>query len=209
MLYPNCDIVIVDDSNDQTAELIKKEQVNFPNLFLLKRNDKGGRGTAVLDGLKFGLQKDYDFFVEMDADLSHQPEELSALLNLATPSGVVIGSRYITGSKIIGWPWRRRVFSWLANFYASLILGIGIKDYTNGYRVYGREAMEKLDFSKIKSSGYVVLSEIAYQLFLKGVRFSETPIIFINRREGVSNFSFQEIKEAFLSVIRIKSTTTK
>ena len=200
----HCDILIVDDGFDKTADLVKEAQRQHSNLFLIKRNGKGGRGTAVLDGLKFGLQKNYDFFVEMDADLSHQPNELPSLLDLAKTNAVVIGSRYIKNSRIIGWPWRRRVFSWLANFYANLILRIGIKDYTNGYRVYGRQAVQKIDFNKIKSSGYVVLSEIAHQLFIKGLKFYEVPIIFINRKQGASNFSLREIKEAFLSVFRIK-----
>jgi len=207
--YSDSDILVVDDGADETANLVKQAQAHKSNLFLLKRIGKGGRGTAVLAGLKYGLEKDYDFLVEMDADFSHDPKDLSALLKLAQPNSVVIGSRYVRGSKIIGWPLRRRIFSRFANFYAGLILGIGIKDYTDGYRVYGREAVKKIDFSQIKSSGYIVLSEIAYQLFLKGVKFYEWPIIFINRREGTSNFSFKEVKEALGSVMRIKLATRK
>ncbi len=198
------DILVVDDGNDDTSKIVKEKQINQPCLFLIKRTIKAGRGSAVLEGFKFGLQKDYDFFVEMDADFSHQPKELHQLLNLAQPNAVVIGSRYVKGSKIVNWPLRRRIFSRLANFYANLILGIGIKDYTNGYRVYGRQAVEQIDFNKIKSSGYIVLSEIAYQLFKKGVEFHEVPTVFINRRRGASNFSFKEISEALLSVIRIR-----
>jgi dolichol-phosphate mannosyltransferase len=202
--YGDTDILIVDDSKDSTPEIVKKEQSAHSNLFLIQRTVKSGRGTAVLEGIRFGLQKDYDFLVEMDADLSHQPKELAQLLVAATVDGVVIGSRYMKGSKILHWPLRRRIFSKFANLYANAILGIGITDYTNGYRVYGREAAAKIEFDKIKSSGYVVLSEIAYQLFLKGVKFSEVPIVFINRREGISNFSWNEIKEAFVSVVRIR-----
>jgi len=200
----NLDILVIDDGADNTENLIKEKQLKQPGLFLIKRQSKSGRGTAVLEGLKYGLKKDYDFFVEMDADISHQPEELPALLNLAGTNTIVIGSRYVRGSKIINWSLRRRIFSKLANLYAGLILKIGIKDYTNGFRVYGREAIEKLEFEKIKSTGYIVLSEIAYQLFKKGVKFAENKIIFINRKRGNSNFSLKEIKESFLSVLRIK-----
>jgi len=198
------DIVIVDDGQDGTENLIRQQLTSRPNLFLIKRQIKAGRGSAVLEGIKFGLSKDYDLLAEMDADFSHQPEELPGLMKLAAANRVVIGSRYVKGSKIINWPLGRRIFSRLANFYAALILGIGINDYTNGYRVYGREAARKLDFVKIKSSGYIVLSEIAYQLFKKGVEFVEQKTTFINRRRGQSNFSIKEIKESFISVLRIK-----
>jgi len=198
------DILVIDDGNDRTTDLIKKKQADSANLYFIKRVGKAGRGSAVLEGLKFGLAKDYQYLIEIDADFSHRPEELPSLLTLAAPNTLVIGSRYAKGSKIVNWPLKRRIFSRLANFYADLILGIGIRDYTNGYRVYGREALEKLDFDKIKASGYIVLSEIAYQLFLKGVEFRETPTVFVNRRRGVSNFSIKEISEAFLSVLRIK-----
>lgn len=198
------DILIIDDGSDQTAEIITKKKEKYPNIFLIKRNKKSGRGTAVLEGLKFGLQKDYDLLVEMDADFSHQPKELRGLIQAAGPNRLVIASRHIKGSKIINWPLKRRIFSRLANFYANLVLGIGIRDYTNGYRVYGRQAVELLDFSKITSVGYIVLSEIAYQLFKGGVEFVERPTVFINRNRGASNFSLKEVKEAFASVLRIK-----
>lgn len=198
------DILVVDDSQDETSDLIKKKQLEHSNLFLIKRQGKLGRGTAVLDGLKFGLNKDYQYFVEIDADLSHQPEELPLIMELAKPNTVVIGSRYLKDSQIVGWPLKRRIFSRLANFYAEMILGIGIHDYTNGYRVYSRDAAEKIEFEKIKSKGYIVLSEIAYQLHKKGVKFVEHKTLFINRRRGQSSFSLKEIKESFLSVLRIR-----
>jgi len=204
LLQLDLDILIVDDGTDNTERLVRKKIKKYSNLFLIKRKKKSGRGTAVLEGLKFGLKKDYDFFVEMDADFSHQPEELPGLLKLAKDNTIVIGSRYIKGSKIINWSLKRKIFSKFANLYAGFILGIGIKDYTNGFRVYSRDAIEKLEFEKIKSRGYIVLSEIAYQLFRKGVNFVENKSIFINRKRGNSNFSLKEIKESFVSVLRIK-----
>jgi len=203
-LILDLDILVVDDSKDNTSDLVKEKQLKQLNLFLIKRKDKSGRGSAVLDGFKYGLQKDYQYFVEMDADFSHEPDELPTMLKLAQNYGLVIGSRYLKESKIINWPIRRRIFSKLANIYANLILKIGIKDYTNGYRVYKREAIAKLELNKIKAVGYIALSEIAYQLFKKEIKIIENKSIFINRKRGSSNFSLKEIKESFLAVLRIK-----
>jgi dolichol-phosphate mannosyltransferase len=198
------DVLVVDDSKDNTAELVRERQLGEPRLSLIKREEKGGRGTAVLAGFKFALARDYDRIVEMDADFSHNPTELASLLAVSGDNTLVIGSRYLPTSKILNWPLTRRIFSKFANFYANLILRIGIHDYTNGYRVYGREALKKLDMAQIKNQGYIVLSEISYQLFKKGVKFAEVPTRFVNRRRGASNFSLKEIREAFTSVIRIR-----
>ena len=170
---------------------------------MIKREGKGGRGTAVIEGFKFALARDYQFIAEMDADFSHDPHEFKKLMAVAGDNTMVIGSRNVRGSKIVNWPLGRRIFHKLANIYADFILGIGIHDYTNGYRIYGRTALEKLDISKIKQRGYIVLSEISHQLFKKGVKFVEVPILFIHRR-GNSNFSLKEVIEAFLSVLRIR-----
>lgn len=198
------DILVVDDGSDRTQEIVKERQKRHSNLFLNKRAKKAGRGSAVLEGIKFGIEKNYDYFVEMDADFSHQPSELLELMQLAEPNAVVIASRYVRGSVIKDWPLRRRIFSKLANICASIILGIGIHDYTNGYRVYGRQVAQKLDFEKIQSSGYIVLSEIAYQLFKKGATFTERKTLFVNRVHGQSSFSLREVKEAFVSLFRIR-----
>ena len=198
------DILIVDDGSDQTSAIIQRLQAEHPNLFLIKRQTKSGRGTAVLEGMRFGLAHGYEYLIEMDADFSHQPEELPLLLAQAAPHRVVIGSRYLRGSKIVNWPVSRRIFSKLANFYAKLILGIRIHDYTNGYRVYSRDAVMQLQFERIKSRGYIVLSEIAYQLHRRGVEFVEVKTLFINRARGTSSFSLKEVKEAFASVLRIR-----
>jgi dolichol-phosphate mannosyltransferase len=198
------DVLIVDDSSDNTSELIQNKQREEPRLFLIKRQGKGGRGTAILDGFRFALARDYQLIAEMDADFSHDPSEFKSLIAVSGHNTLVIGSRYLKKSKIVGWPLSRRIFSKLANFYANTILGINIHDYTNGYRVYGRGALERLDMTKIKGIGYIVLSEISYQLFKKGVIFIEVPTIFVNRRRGVSNFSFKEVREAFLSVLRVR-----
>lgn len=200
----NTDVLVVDDSVDNTALLVKARQVGEPRLFLIKRQGKGGRGTAILDGFKFALARDYTRVAEMDADFSHDPHEFSSLMAVSGDNVMVIGSRDLKESKIVGWPTTRIAFHVLANIYANIILRIGIHDYTNGYRIYGRKALEKLDMSKIKGIGYIVLSEISYQMFKNGVEFREVPTVFVNRRRGASNFSLKEIIEAFTSVIRVK-----
>src|SRR3989338_4140887 len=200
----NTDVFVVDDSSDNTADLVKKRQVGEPRLHLIKRQGKGGRGTAILEGFKFALARDYKLIAEMDADFSHDPREFWTLLAVSGDNTMVIGSRDLKESKIVNWPWKRTTFHYLANFYAGIILGIGIRDYTNGYRVYGRGALEKLDISKIKGIGYIVLSEISYQLFKKEVKFVEVPTLFVNRRRGVSNFTIKEIIKAFTSVIKVR-----
>lgn len=203
------DILIVDDGNDGTDELVREMQRGNSHLFLIKREGKGGRGSAVVEGLKWGLQKDYDYLVEMDADMSHDPIELPKLLEQAAPDTMVIGSRYCRGSQIIGWPMKRRIFSKLANIYAGLVLGLGINDYTNGFRVYPRPPMERLNFAAVKSRGFIALSEIAYELSQLGAKFVEVPIRFVNRARGASSFSLKEIKESFLSVLKVKFRTAE
>src|SRR3989344_5537195 len=198
------DILVVDDGNDGTDQLILELQKTRENLFLIHRSGKGGRGSAVIEGLKYGLEKNYDFLVEMDADFSHDPQALGELLAKAAPDTVVIGSRYMRGSKIVGWPLSRRIFSKFANFYASVVLGLGYSDYTNGYREYPAALVRKLDLNAIRAKGYIVLSELSFALSKVGAEFAEVPIVFVNRARGVSNFSLKEIKEAFLSVVKVR-----
>ncbi|MEO5927997.1 MAG: polyprenol monophosphomannose synthase [Patescibacteria group bacterium] len=198
------DVLVVDDGKDRAAEMVRDLQTRDPHVFLIKREGKGGRGSAVLAGIRFGLEKGYRFLVEMDADFSHDPNELPRLMEAATEDIVVIGSRYVRGSKIENWPLKRRIFSRFANVYTGLAFQIGIHDYTNGYRVYGRNAIAKLDMNRIRAVGYIVLSEISYQLYKKGVRFVERPITFVNRTRGGSNLTLKEIKEAFTAVWKIR-----
>ena len=132
----------------------------------------------------------------MDADFSHHPNDLPAILDKAPDNDLVVGSRYVKGSKIVGWDLRRRVFSKLANVYARFLLRVPISDYTNGYRCYRASESARLPFDRFQSSGYITLSEISYNMYRNGCRFAEVPITFVNRRRGASNLSLHEIKEA-------------
>lgn len=203
---PEIDVLVVDDqSPDGTSELVQGLVPTYNGrLQLLSRKGKGGRGSAVLAGFTIGLQKNYHLFFEMDADFSHKPSEIPLFLEKITTCDFIVGSRYLPQSEIHEWGWRRTFFSRWANRYARMILRIPLSDYTNGYRCYTREAIAAIDMNKIDAKGYVVLSEVAYQLFKKGFQIGEVPTVFVNRRRGISNLSFNEIKEAFLSVIRIR-----
>ena len=200
----NINILVVDDGEDKTVHLVRQRQATTDKLFLIKRCGQTGRGSAVVEGLKFGLKQDFDYFLEMDADFSHRPEEIPELLKLARNFDIVIASRYIKGSELKNWSVKRRVFSRLANIFINIVLGLGLHDYTNGYRVYTREAVEQLEFDKIESTGYIALSEIAYQFFKKSFKFVERKTLFINRSRGNSKFSYREIKDAFITTLSIK-----
>ncbi len=206
-LYPTIDVLVVDDSSpDGTADLVKKAQEHHPEkLNLIVRQGKGGRGSAVLAGFKWALERDYEIIFEMDSDFSHKPEEITRFLEKIKDNDMVVGSRYLPGSEIHAWGPKRTFFSKWANRYARLVLRIPMSDYTNGFRAYTRKALEMIDIDNIDAKGYVVLSEVAFQLHRKGAKIGEVPTIFVNRRRGISNLSSHEIHEAFFSVLRIRS----
>ena len=198
-------LVIDDNSPDGTAAAAREVAARHPGrMEVLCREGKGGRGGAVLAGFARGLQSDYELFFEMDADFSHRPEEIPLFMKAAADADVVVGSRYLPASRIVNWPRARRFFSKWANRYARFFLGIPISDYTNGYRCYKRAAVEALDPDAVDATGYVVLSEVAYQLHLKGFRFADVPTEFVNRRRGESNLSVGEIFSAFGAILRLR-----
>ena len=209
-LYPTVHILIVDDSNDDTATRVRELQLAYSGqLHLMARSGKRGRGWAVLDGFGWAMKGLYQQVVEMDADFSHRPEEVQQLIEKSASFDLVIGSRYLLGSRIEKWGWKRPVFSWLANHFTYLVLGIPISDYTNGFRCYTRYAIEALEPKVIKAKGYVVLSETAFQLYRKGISIGEVPTVFINRQRGISNLTFRQISEAFLSIVSIRVRYTR
>jgi dolichol-phosphate mannosyltransferase len=199
------DVLIIDDSSpDGTGDIADALTVEFPDrVSVVHRKAKDGRGGAVLAGLARGLADRYDLLLEMDADFSHDPAEIPAFLEAIKKYYFVIGSRYLPGSKIVHWPPVRTFFSRWANRYARFFLRIPITDYTNGYRCYRRDALEKLDFDAIDSKGYIVLSEVAWQLYRAGFSVGEVPTVFVNRRRGESNLSLGEVFKAFTGVLRL------
>ncbi|MBU3965153.1 polyprenol monophosphomannose synthase [Patescibacteria group bacterium] len=199
-------IIIVDDNSpDKTKKVVEEITKKNKDVELILRTNERGRGSAVIEGLKLALKDEgTEYFFEMDADFSHDPKDISRILEKIKHYDVVIGSRYMPSSKIINWSIKRRVFSRFANFYARLILGIPISDYTNGYRCYNRRVLKSLDFSKFKTKGYIVLSEMAYKIHKSGFKFGEIPIVFLNRKRGMSNLKLQEISDALTSVLKIR-----
>lgn len=197
-------LVVDDNSPDGTGKVVDQMVREYDRVEVIHRKGKRGRGSACLEGFKKALKEKVDYIVEMDADFSHDPKELPKLIEGIRKYDVVIGSRYLKGSRIVNWGIKRILFSRLANFYARRVLEIPISDYTNGYRCYKKKALAQLDFGLIHTTGYIVLSETAYQLYKKGFSFGEIPILFVNRRRGESNLTFREIWSAFGAVLSIR-----
>jgi dolichol-phosphate mannosyltransferase len=203
-IIPHLNIIIVDDNSpDGTGRAAENLRRTYPRLEVIHRRGKGGRGGATIAGFKRALAMGADLICEMDADFSHNPQELPRLLDKSRECDLVIGSRYLPSSRIVNWPWLRRFFSKLANLYARALLGIPIKDYTNGYRCFRRATLQAVDFSAIDSSGYIVLSEIAMQIHRRSFTIGEVPTVFVNRVRGESNLSKREVWSAFSSVLRL------
>ena len=193
------DILIVDDNSpDQTAVIAKNLQLS--GLKVLSRQHKSGLGPAYLAGFKQGLLEKYDYFVEMDADLSHQPEQLIDLLNAASKIDLVIGTRWIPGGSVVNWPKRRKWISKLGTGYASFALNLPYKDLTSGYRVLPREFLSQLDFSLIETRGYGFQIEMALKAIESGFGIKQVPITFVERENGYSKMSLAIIWEAWSMV---------
>ena len=195
----NIDILLVDDdSPDRTAEIAKS--MNLPSFSILNRKIKSGLGPAYLAGFKKGLTGSYQYFVEMDADLSHQPEQLVDLLNAASNDTLVIGTRWIPGGSVVNWPTQRRWISKMGTGYAAFALKLPYKDLTSGYRVIPRTFLEKLNFEEIETRGYGFQIEMALKAITAGFRIKQIPITFVERENGYSKMSLAIIWEAWSMV---------
>lgn len=190
------DLLIVDgDSSDSTRELASS--LGYENLKIIHQVHKNGIGPAYKAGFEYGLKGDYALFVQMDADLSHQPEELVKLLSASTTKNLVIGTRWIEGGSVINWPRHRRLVSKFGTRYASILLGLANRDLTSGFRVLPRELLEKLDLSRIQSTGYGFQIEMALNAVRAGFAIVEVPISFIERANGESKMSLGIVFEAW------------
>lgn len=193
------DILVIDDNSpDKTGHLA--QSLNLSGLTVLSLNSKNGIGPAYIAGFKFGLTKNYDFFIQMDADLSHQPEEMIDLVESSDSQIMVIGSRWIEGGSVVNWPKRRRLISRFGTAYAARLLGLKYRDLTSGYRVLPKQLVADIDFSTIKSHGYGFQIEMALQAIKLGYKIKEVPITFIERENGKSKMSFAIVIEAWRMV---------
>ncbi len=201
-------ILVVDDgSPDGTAAIVKTLQKEFPKqLHILERSGKLGLGTAYITGFRWGIQQEYDYIFEMDADFSHNPEDLLKLHKACHDDGydVAIGSRYVSGVNVVNWPMGRVLMSYFASKYVRFVLGVKIADTTAGFKCYRREVLETIELDKIRFKGYAFQVEMKFTAYKCGFKIVEVPIIFINRVLGISKMSGGIFSEAFLGVIRLK-----
>lgn len=188
------EVLVVDDASpDGTGDAVAGAMASEPRLKLLRRKGKLGLGTAYLAGFQFGLDHGYDAVFTMDCDYSHHPKYLPAMLRLLESHDMVIGSRYVAGGGVDNWPWHRRALSRFANFYARTLLRLPIRDCTAGFRGYRRHVLEAVDPFAIRSQGYSFLEEMASRVVRCGFSIGEVPIIFVDRRLGVSKIESKEI----------------
>ena len=201
-------LVIDDGSPDGTADIVKRliETTFEGKLFLIERAGKQGLGTAYITGFKWAIEHQYDFIFEMDADFSHNPQDLMKLYDACANEGadVAIGSRYITGVNVVNWPMGRVLMSYCASMYVRMVLGVGIHDTTAGFVCYRREVLETIDLDNIRFKGYAFQIEMKFTAYKCGFKIVEVPIIFINRVLGTSKMSGGIFSEALLGVVRLK-----
>ncbi|MDD5570783.1 MAG: polyprenol monophosphomannose synthase [Bacteroidales bacterium] len=201
-------ILIVDDNSpDGTAQIVKSLMNEFPGrLFLEERTGKLGLGTAYIHGFKWALNKNYEYIFEMDADFSHNPEDLPRLYNACAIDGadLAIGSRYITGANVVNWPMGRVLMSYYASVYVRIVTGMKIKDATAGFKCYKAKVLRTIELDKIKFIGYAFQIEMKFTAWKFGFKIIEVPIIFTDRTEGKSKMNKGIFKEAFLGVIELK-----
>ncbi len=201
------DILIVDDgSPDGTAQIVKSlQEEHLGGLYIEERKGKLGLGTAYIHGFNWALKKEYEYIFEMDADFSHNPEDLVHLLDTCkNDADVAIGSRYIKGVNVVNWPMNRVLMSYFASGYVRLVTGIKIQDATAGFICYRRKVLETIPLNKIKFVGYAFQIEMKFTAIQYGFKVVEIPIIFTDRTAGVSKMSTRIFREAFFGVIQMK-----
>lgn len=202
---PDFHVLIIDDNSpDGTGDLVESMQAQFPNLHLARRAKKAGLGTAYCFGFKWALDRDYEVIVQIDADLSHDPNEIPIMIGLLKDNDFVIGSRYCDGISVVRWPLRRLALSYGANLYTRIITGMPIKDGTGGFKVWRREVLEAINLDQVRSQGYSFQIEMNFRAWMKGYRVIEHPIIFIDRTIGESKMSKMIMLEAIWMVWRFR-----
>tara|TARA_A200000113_G_C8846905_1_gene348927 strand:+ start:73 stop:765 length:693 start_codon:yes stop_codon:yes gene_type:complete len=197
------DILVVDDNSpDNTAFIVSELQKQLPNIHLLSRDKKLGLGSAYRDGFRWGLERDYTVFIQMDADFSHRFKDLTNMYKYLNEYELIIGSRYVEGGDTKGWSYLRRKLSKFANFYAKTLIGSEVKDMTSGFRIYSRSGLEDISYNTTLSDGYSFQIEMTSRSEKKNLTIKEVPITFNERREGMSKMDRKIVIEAIFKVIK-------
>jgi dolichol-phosphate mannosyltransferase len=206
-------LVVDDNSPDGTADLVRKmqrpEEFGPEKVHLMQRMGKMGLGTAYVAGFKYGLEHGFDYIFEMDADFSHDPNEIPVFLREIKNYDLVIGSRYISGANVANWPLRRLLLSYYANMYARTVTGIKVQDATGGFKCFRRKVLEAIDLDDIRSNGYAFQIEMNFRAWRKGFSIKEIPIVFVDRHAGTSKMSKAIVREAVGMVWKLKFRAVK
>ncbi len=198
-------LVVDDNSPDGTGQLAEALAVENPRVHVLHRTAKQGLGTAYLAGFKWGLERDYAYFFEMDADFSHDPAHLKEFLKAVQDADLVLGSRYLAGRvTVVNWPMGRLLLSYFANVYARWVTGLRIWDLTGGFKCYRRRVLEGIDLTQVRSNGYAFQIEMSVRAWRKGFKLAEIPIVFVDRTEGQSKMNRAIVREAVWMVPRLR-----
>lgn len=209
MKYPDMfDVLVIDDNSpDGTADAVREMMKQYPErIFLEERVGKLGLGTAYIHGFKWALARDYGYVIEMDADFSHNPDDLTRLYHSCKDYGadVTIGSRYISGVNVVNWPMGRVLMSYFASAYVRIVTGMKLRDATAGFVCYRRRVLEAINLDKIEFKGYAFQIEMKFKSWVKKYKIVEIPIIFINRQLGTSKMNSSIFGEAVFGVIKLK-----
>ncbi len=200
-LDPRLHVLVVDDSSpDGTGEIVDRMSAANPRINVLHRHNKEGLGRAYIAGFKWGIERNFDYIFEMDADFSHDPKYIPDFLREIESHDLVLGSRYICGVNVINWPMGRLLLSYYANVYTRIITGLPLRDATGGFKCFRREVLEAIDLDAVRSNGYIFQIEVSMRVWKKGFRIIEIPIIFVDRIMGQSKMSKKIVREAIWKV---------
>jgi dolichol-phosphate mannosyltransferase len=202
---PGIDILIVDDNSpDGTAGLVKTMMATQPRVHLIERPQKAGLGTAYVAGFKYAIAHGFDVVFEMDADFSHDPNEIPNFLRRISSCDLVLGSRYTNGVRVLNWPIQRLLLSYSANLYTRFMTGLPVHDATGGFKCFRRKVLEAIDLDAVQSNGYAFQIEMSFKAWKKGFRIEELPIVFLERQKGASKMSKHIVYEAVFMLWRLR-----